>query len=439
MRTQNSREILETELGLVFRQYGTDRNITETIKRDLSNHGISIGLTQGLLNESTPLESQSLVVLCLLTEALYKVTKEEKINPIKYFTELEISESRKYHKENEERQEYIELDDVIQIADDQWITRMTYKQIADLWAEGRARYNKETQRNTVIKEYQDKIVEKINVNKTGIKSIVKKMSEETFIPNTVTFNMLADGTENYEYNGKKMRISSVLDAIDGFHRDVAIVEVVSLGLHLDKYMEVRITNFDIEKCHQLMLQEDIRNPLDTRFKKAISIASENSIVKQLNERGKNELRGKITTEPLMYQKNKAYVLNDVLADAIKSSFAIKPKMPIKDLDSITDFLIEGFNEIIGLFYDDFINLSKSRKENVKTLSSTFIGYVSILANLKDTDNWKKELESILNKIDFSLSNPMWKDETREDYIDIKNINPSKPTMQRIRKYFKSIK
>jgi hypothetical protein len=438
LRTQNSREILETELGLVFKQYGTDRNITETIKKDLSNHGISIGLTQGLLNESTPLESQSLVILCLLTEALYKVTKEEKINPIKYFTELEISEARKYKRETNEKQDYVELDDVIQIADDQWITRMTYKQIADLWASGQARYNKDTQRNTTIKEYGDKIVEKINVNKTGIKNIVKKMSEETYIPNVVTFNMLA-GTEDYEFNGRKMRISSPLDATDGFHRDVAIGEVVSLGLHVDKYMEVRITNFDIEKCHQFMLQEDIRNPLDTRFKKAISIASENSIVKQLNERGKNELRGKITTEPLMYQKNKAYVLNDVLADAIKSSFAIKPKMPIKDLDNITDFLIEGFNEIIGLFYDDFTNLNKSRKENVKTLSSTFIGYVSILANLKDSDNWKKELESILNKIDFSLSNPMWKDDTREDYIDIKNINPSKPTMQRIRKYFKSIK
>lgn len=439
MRTQNSREILETELSVVFKMHSTSKNVIEAVKKDLLLHGISIGTTQGLLNQSTPLESQSQIVLCLFTEALYKVTNEEKINPETYFTNAEIAGARNYQKENEARTEFIELDDVIQIADDQWITRMTYKQIADLWAEGRARYNKETQRNTIVKEYGDKIVEKINTNKSGIKSIVKKMSEETYIPNTVTFNMLADGTEKFEYSGKGvMRIYSILDAIDGFHRDVAIVEVISLGLHSDKYMEVRITNFDVEKCHRLMLQEDIRNPLDIRFKKLISLELENTIVKQLNEKGKNELRGKITTELLMYQKNQAYVLNDVLADTIKSEFSIKPKMPIKDIDSITDYLIEGFNEIIGLFYDDFTSLAKSRKENIKTLSSTFIGYVTILANIRDREDWKQELERVLNKIDFKLSNPIWKDTTREDYIDIKNPMPIRPTVKQIRKYFKDM-
>jgi len=430
---KKDREVLESELSLIFDEYSANKEVVNKVKTNLAEHGISLGTTQGLLNKSLPMETQSQQVLYLLTHYLYVSTERESINPKNYFNDKEIEEGNAFKREVIEQEEYTELYPVLQIRNDQWITRMTRKEIADLWNYGKARYNKRTQRNTIIREYKNKMVEKVNINKTAIKKIYRLMKEDTYIPNMVTFNIPLSSDENlYEYDDKslKMRISSILHATDGFHRDMAILGIVADNINPEEYMEVRITHFSEDKCHTFMLQEDIRNPLDARFKKSIEDSYENSVVKQLNEKG--ELKGKITTNLLIYTHNEAYVLYDTMLNTI-DDFQLKNQ---RDANKLVDYLVEGFTEIIGIFYDDFNNLEKSRKENVKTLSSTFIGYVALLESLKDIKDWKVKLEDVLNKIDFNLVNPIWTDENNTDFIKITESNPSKSTIKRIKKYFK---
>jgi hypothetical protein len=424
---KKDREVLERVLNELFDDYSSNKKVVDKVKKDLVEHGITVGVTMGVLNKTLPIETQSQVVLCLITKSLFVATEEKRLNPELYFTDIEIEEANKFKREIDKKKDYIEIDNILEVAEDQWITVMTYKEIAELFATGKVKYNKETQRNTIYKEYNDKIIEAININKGSVKEIKELMSQGLFIPNTLTFNILATGEEKFEVKNKNMIIYSNIDSIDGFHRDLSLIECVANNPDIKGTMEVRITNFNVDKCHRFIIQEDKKNKIDKRYIQNLNIENlENKVVKLINENS-GEMQGKITTNIVMY-KNKAYVLSDVLADAIKHNFNIESN---RDVNNITEFLIKGFDEIVGIFINDFKNLETSRKENIKTLSSTFIGYVTLLAELRDNENWKKELEKVLKKIDFN-NNSVWKE------LGIYESSPNKSNFKKIIKYFKEL-
>jgi len=425
---KKDREALEKVLNDLFDEYSANKEVVNKIKQDLGVHGINVGTTIGILNKTLPIETQSQIVLCLITKSLFNATEESKINPEHYFTEIEIEEANKFKREFESQKDYVDIEDIRQVDEDQWITTMTYKQISDLYATGKVRYNKETQRNTIFKEYGDKIIESININKTSVKEIKELMLQGLFIPNTITFNILATGKEKFEIDNrnKSIRIYDNLDIIDGFHRSLAIIEAIAENPEVEQNIVVMVTNFNLEKCHSFIVQEDKKNKIDKRYIQTLNVENlENKIVKLMNE-NTGELRGKITSNIIVY-RNQAYVLSDVLSDAIKNNFEIKS---MRDVNNIAKYLIEGFNEIIGIFIDDFQNLETSRKNNVKTLSSTFVGYITLLAELRETNNWKSKLEETLNRIDFSNGNPIW------EQLNIYDSNLSKSNLKKIIKYFK---
>ena len=428
---RREREVLEKVLNELFDEYNRNTDVTTEIKKKLVEHGINIGTATGILNTSIPISTQSLTVLCLITMSLYETTKLMKINPENYFMPKEIEMANKLKRETELTKDYVDIEDIKQVADDQWITTMTYKQVADLYSVGKVRYNKETQRNTVFKEHGNKIIEAININRTSVKEIKELMLKGLFIPNVITFNILATGEEKFEINNrnKSMRVYSNLDIIDGFHRSLAIIEAVANNPEIEETIAVYITNFDIDKCHRFIVQEDKKNKIDKKYIQTINVEEiENKIVKILNERSGSELMGRITTNITFY-KNQGYVLGNVLADSIKHNFEIKS---MRDVNNVADFLIEGFVEIVGKYINDFNNLETSRKDNIKTYSSTFIGYVTLLAELKDDKDWKIKLEQILNRIDFGISNPIWNN------LEIRESSPSKYKFKRIIKYFKEL-
>lgn len=364
---KKDRGVLERVLNELFEEYCANKEVENKLKKDLAKHGITTGTVVGILNRTIPIETQSQVVLYLVTKSLFNATEESRINPENYFTEIEIEEANKFKREFESQKDYVDIEDIRQVDEDQWITTMTYKQISDLYATGKVRYNKETQRNTIFKEYGDKIIESININKTSVKEIKELMLQGLFIPNTITFNILATGKEKFEIDNrnKSIRIYDNLDIIDGFHRSLGGIEAVAENPEIEGTLEVRITNFNLDKCHRFIVQEDKKNKIDKRYIQTLNVENlENKVVKLINE-NTGEMQGKVTSNIILY-RNQAYVLSDVLSDAIKSNFNIESN---RDVNNVAEYLIKGFDEIVGIFINDFKNLEESRKNNIRTLSS----------------------------------------------------------------------
>jgi predicted amino acid-binding ACT domain protein len=130
---KKNRETLEQVLNLMFEEYNRNTDVTFAVKKELSEHGINVGTIIGILNTTIPIQTQSMAVLCLISLALYNATKESKIKPEDYFMPEEIEAAKKLTKETELQKEYVDIEDVKQVAEDQWITTMTYKQVAELY------------------------------------------------------------------------------------------------------------------------------------------------------------------------------------------------------------------------------------------------------------------------------------------------------------------
>jgi hypothetical protein len=283
---KKDRGVLEDVLNKLFEEYNRDSEVIFNVKKELAEYDINVGMATGILNTTIPIQTQSASVLCLVTLALYHATNKSIIKPEDYFFDEEIETAKKPKKQFELKKDYVEIEDIKQVADDQWITTMTYKQVAELYSIGKVRYNKDTQRNTVFKEYGDKIIEAININKGSVKEIKELMLQGLFIPNTLTFNILMTGKEKFEPDNrnKSMRVYDNLDIIDGYHRSLAGIEAVAENPNIEGTFEIRITNFNIEKCHRFIVQEDKKNKIDKRYIQTLTVENlENKIVKLINE------------------------------------------------------------------------------------------------------------------------------------------------------------
>ena len=427
------REVLEDKIRKVLVTYNHDKNVKKNIENQFLAHNINMSQAIKILNQIIPIESLSMQKLYLLTKALYDSTEESIIKPDKFFNENEMSLGSLYEEESEKlKDDFHEFKNVQQIADDMWLCIIDYKENTDVYKKGLIGYNFATQRESIKVEYKNKIIEKPNINRNSVREIKELMLKGLFISNVITYNVMDANDFNYNDKNKTLQMKSA-DVIDGFHRNIACIEAISENPNLEGKFVLFITNFNIDKARRYILQEDKRNPINARYKSSIDTEKfENVIVKNINEKSDSELQGKIATDIVMLNKNYAYVLNDVLSYSITHNFErIRSR---READKVTDFLIKSFNEIIGIYYDEFDNLEQSKKETVVVYNSMFSAYIAILSELYDKENWKEILEKVLNNIDADINNELY----NKDNLDIFSNTLGKVKMKKISKHFKTL-
>lgn len=427
---KTNKETLVNALYFIVQNYNANKKIISQVVEDLSNKGIAIGEVQRILNGNIAFETITDPKLYLLTKSLYIATEEEKINPNHFFTPEEIKSGDNFSFNIEENSsDVLELDGVLQVDDDHFCTTLTYKQIADLYAKGLVCYNYETQRQAKHFMKEDKLIQKPELNTTSVIEIEELMLNKLYVADAITFNFKSD----YEYLDKSYRMKIFkpsFDITDGFHRSSSIIDVVQKDPSIDKKMVIYFTTFDDIKSRRMIGQKNKRNPINKRYEKSIDQNNKaNIIVQKINESPNCELRGKITTSLTVLNNNYAYVLNDTLSESIENFFVIKTQ---RDLDKINNYLIDGFNEIVGIYFNEFANLEQSKTNNYITYNSMFIFYTAVLRHLYEVKNWKKELEIILQKIDFNKPNSIWND------LDIESNTVGKVKLRKINEYAKSL-
>jgi len=404
------REFLENEIERICRSIAKSKKIKKIEGELFDEHNITPGQTRGLINGTIPLMSVSLEILFVLAKALYKYTKDEKVNPEKYFTEYEINDMANFKIViNTPKDSEIVFENVIQTAEDQFLTTISIQRLAELYKMGRINYNPETQRNMKHIQYRGTILKQINLNMASVDAMKDAMLEGSYIPDEITLNILKTGDEKFSYNIETRTLivdaESEIDVVDGFHRSYAILKALMINPNLDFNMELRITNWDVPKAQRFIIQKNKQNKIAEMHLKAWQQEKlENQVVKKLNESGNNEMQWKITTDWNLIQYNRAYVLFDTIAETVKYCFELKNQ---RDVNRVSEYLIEFFNELIGIKFDEFSNLAKTKQKSVVAHNNTFVGYIAIAAELYNKEDWKKKLEKILEKINFENNNPTW--------------------------------
>lgn len=405
-------------------------SIVENVAKTLD--GRNIPNPKMLLNGGIPLGQISIQVLYHLTKALYQETQRELIKPNKYFTDFEIQQLDlfKYQIEELDRNKITEFNNARQVSDDQWHVIMSIQEIAKLFELNRISYNPSTQRESIFREHEDVVIVRPKVYTKNITEICKNMLNGTYIPDEITFNILLDGKEDYDYkNGNLIVHSGQIDVIDGYHRSRAIIDAVSQNRDLKMNMEVRITHFTIEKAQRFIVQKNKQQKIDERHIKSIDNSKyEHAIVKRINESGKSDFQGKIATTSMSIRTGVAFVGFDLLSDVVKYNFIdSKIVRNRKDVEKISNYLIDFMNEIYSIYYDEF----EKEKRNLINHNFGYIGFIALAAELYKDNHWEEKLKNTLNKIDFSIGNTNY----RELIINEHRISYS--TIKKVSKYFQS--
>jgi hypothetical protein len=433
-------EKLENELYKYFDRFCRDKKVNQKIKDEFKERGVSPAEIQRILDTKVLLKGVNPDIQYLLCKLFYEETKEELINPEKYFNDAEISRAKLFKIETKEQERYpIVFEKVERVYDDLYSFYLNAQQIADLYSKNLITWNKETQRQTKIKNISGDFVEVPDINTTSINQIADRILKGKQITNHINFNLLKNGEEDYEYDVKNEILtvySGEIDIADGAHRSYGVINAVRTNPDIQFKLGVYFTNYSAEKAREFIRQENVRNKIEKSHLETFN--SENlamTVTIDLNSHPKCDLSGKITKDKTNLDLGIALTTTDIVSSAIKYEYDENLKSN-RDAGIITDWLVKFFNELMGLYSDELIhNIKQAKENNYINHENMFIGYIALSKELYGKDDWKNVLQTAMSRIDFSKENSIWKEENL-------NINSkkslTKPYIKKFSNYFKGV-
>jgi hypothetical protein len=232
-------------------------------------YNISGGEMAYVLNGMTPVDTMTDNFMFKVASVLYEYIKNnpsnfdvERLDVDKYFNDVEKREYRKKIDRKVVDKDII-CDNWIQIADDQWVIKLSNKQIYELSAANKIHYNPETQRNLTIIETDNGQIKKVTIDGDAVGAISNDMVNGDYIPNTITLNINPDLYPRPKIVNNKFIISSesIIDCTNGYHRTKASVITTKLHPEVEFNFIVVISCFDVKKAKKYIIQENYKVPL----------------------------------------------------------------------------------------------------------------------------------------------------------------------------------
>ena len=228
----------------------------------------------------------------------------------------------------------------IQIDDDQWVSKISAKELFKFGNNTLINYNENAQRvmrsiNLPSGEYFE-----IKLNEKAVSAIEESFSENRYIPNTITLNIPYNDKSSFYYDEKNQKLVvkkiEMFDILDGYHRYVAINRICALNDQFDYVMELRITNFQDEKAKQFIWQEDQKTKMSKVESDSLNKYNPaNMIVKKID----SSVYGNVISY------NKGNISSSTLSQAISIIYEINPNKnyKISETNAIGQEIIEGFD------------------------------------------------------------------------------------------------
>ena len=220
--------------------------------------------TLQILNKMIPIQTLSeneLINLCMFLRRNGILN----INPSEYWTELEqTTASNDRIKMNQYSNiQTLNLQNVLKIDgfNTQYVTQLSYEQLANLLNVGLISYNFATQRRARVIKVRNRVERVASINMENVLAIKNEILNCTFQTNTITLNIRATGKEMFSYSSENMALSipigedNSIDCIDGYHRLKAIQLAYGENNNIKGSMIVSIKNLTIEQARYFILQE----------------------------------------------------------------------------------------------------------------------------------------------------------------------------------------
>lgn len=175
--------------------------------------------------------------------------------------------------------------DMIRIGDEQYIGKISVKELMKLKDAQLINYNENAQRTMKHVVRGETEYFQISLNKDAVYAIMDSYKSNLYIPNTITLNLPEDAKYSYSEKEKKLVINKAeyLDILDGYHRYIAMSKVCTELDDFDYEMELRIVQFTEDKARRFIWQEDQKTKMSKVDSDSMDTAKiSNKIVERLN-------------------------------------------------------------------------------------------------------------------------------------------------------------
>lgn len=243
----------------------------------------------------------------------------------------------------------IVFDNVLPVSDDQFVTTINTQVLYELYNNSILAYNIRTQRAPKICYKDGREAYKININRWSVKEIKELIERGLYIYNDLSFNVGGREENDFYYdeqNAKFVLRSGMFDILDGFHRTMAIIQVMNEDPEINLNFVLNIMNFSEEKARRFVAQQDKRNKINPSFSRSLDDTKYDSILtKRLNENSNSILFGQIKTV------GKRQIDFGKTANAVKAFY--NPKS-MKEVNIAEKEITEGFASVFGDGFSDTI-------------------------------------------------------------------------------------
>lgn len=324
-------KLIEEIESLLSRKMNNKKDLVGYVDQLESKYGMNPNITTTIINLSSELKNESDGVLFCIADVLGFNVKD-------YFTTVETSG---YAKNNFKESKSINLTyKMVQIKDDQWIGKITAREIGKLSDSLMLRYNTNTQRPLTLTTMYGIETYKITINKAAVDSIYEAFKKGIQIPTTITLNVPQDQTfPAYNENTMELKLDDLqyFEVLDGYHRYLAINRLLKEDKNFDCEMELRIVSFSEEKARYFIYQEDQKTKMSKTDSDSFNVyAAENKIVNLLKQKPNlTELIKKdgIIDESILAKYIKKITTKNMSA---KDIFVVKEKIATKIEKAIMD-------------------------------------------------------------------------------------------------------
>ena len=220
------REKLNTKITVILNDKSVNKEFEEKMRLFLSKKGISPAETSLLLDKKIPLETMDVIFLGVFCEAVGAVVDE--IPSLKYlskqfvieemFTESEINGINGFVKNVNASVDFVEFGDVIELADDIWLGRISNKEIKRLFDNNLLGYDSEQQRELIYKKHKSTFIGKIDMDTNQRDEVVDLMINKKYHPTMLMFNMSYGANYQYDSNEKTLKIPGIIYVVGGWTR-----------------------------------------------------------------------------------------------------------------------------------------------------------------------------------------------------------------------------
>ncbi|SNZ10006.1 DNA-sulfur modification-associated [Terribacillus aidingensis] len=384
-----------------------EKKFTSNIKQFLAtNYSLSPGQVQGIINDTSKIKGLNSPELYVYAEAVYNFTEKEEVDPDKYYpTRMAKEIATEFKGETEETVSFpYVFEGIEQVAEDDFIGTIKASEIKKLMDSQLIQYNFDTQREARLRKNSktEEIIPIPKVNESSVNEIVNLIKNDDLISSMLTFNArLGSGDtpgEEIIYNSDDRTLTinpgTLFDCMDGFHRVSGIVTALLQYPDKDMIFKINILNFTVEKARAYFAQMNTVNPVSkAQIERFAKKNYSTFVVEQLEY--SSELKSRVSTSHGM--NSKAVVTFNTLTAAIDENWSLKNKF---EAIQLSKYLGEFINNLFYAYPEEFLGDSKTSRPYL-TMNNMFFGYMKLAKRMQENNVSLMNLNSILDKIDFS--------------------------------------